>query len=93
MNDDSSVQHRAKVTTTLDPELLAAVDAYVQAHPGTDRSAVLDDALRLRRARELERAMEAQFDAPDGVDPEERGTWDGIRDAMATGWFRAPEGS
>ena len=36
---------------------------YVAAHPDLDRSAVIDQALRLWRASELERAMEAQFAA------------------------------
>jgi hypothetical protein len=74
-----SSRHRPKITATLDPDLLASVDAYVAAHPDQDRSAILDEALRLWRARELERAMEAQFTAPDGVDPTERHAWDALR--------------
>jgi Arc/MetJ-type ribon-helix-helix transcriptional regulator len=77
-------RRRPKITATLDPELLAAVDAYVAAHPATDRSAVLDEALRLWRVRQLERAMEAQFAAPDGVDPAERAAWDALRRAAVS---------
>jgi hypothetical protein len=76
-------RRRPKITATLDPDLLASVDAYVAAHPELDRSAVIDKALRLWRARELELAMEAQFTAPDGVDPTERQPWDHIRRAAA----------
>jgi hypothetical protein len=49
-------RHRPRITATLDPDLLAAVDAHVAAHPDLDPSAVLDQALRLWRADELERA-------------------------------------
>lgn len=80
-------RRRPKVTATLDPDLLAAVDAHVAAHPELDRSAVLDQALRLWQARELERAMQAQFAASDGVDPAERQAWDALRQAAASRQF------
>jgi hypothetical protein len=72
-------RRRPKVTTTLDPELLAAVDAHVAAHPELDRSSVFDAALRLWRARELELALEAQFARPDDVPPMERRAWEAVR--------------
>ncbi len=74
-------RRRPKVTATLDPDLLASVDAHVAAHPDLDRSAVIDAALRLWHARELELALAAQFAIPDGVDPVERQTWDQLRRA------------
>ena len=77
----SGYRRRPKITATLDPDLLASVDAYVADHPDLDRSAVIDQALRLWRAREMERAMAAQFAAPDGVDPTERHGWDQLRRA------------
>jgi Arc/MetJ-type ribon-helix-helix transcriptional regulator len=77
-------RRRPKVTATLDPELLDAVDAHIAAHPELDRSAVLDDALRLWRARELERAMERQFAEPDGVPADERAAWNGLRRAASS---------
>ena len=82
-------RRRPKITATLDPDLLASVDAYVAAHPDLDRSAVIDEALRLWRARELELAMEAQFAAPDGVDPTERQAWDRLRRAAAVRQLRS----
>lgn len=84
-------RRRPKVTATLDPDLLAAVDAYLVTYPGLDRSAVLDDALRLWRAREMERAMEAQFAASDGLPAEERLGWETLRrDAVARHMLPAP---
>jgi hypothetical protein len=85
------VRRRPKITATLDPDLLAAVDAYVAEHPEMDRSAVIDEALRLWRARELERAMEAQFAEPDGVEPAERHAWDAIRRAAARRRLGTPD--
>ena len=76
-------RRRPKITTTLDPDLLAIVDAHIAAHPDLDRSAILDQALRLWRAHELERALEAQFAEPDGVEPAERAGWDRLRRAAA----------
>jgi Arc/MetJ-type ribon-helix-helix transcriptional regulator len=76
-------RRRPKVTATLDPGLLASVDAYVAAHPDLDRSAVIDAALRLWHARELELALAAQFATPDGVDSAERQAWDQLRRAAA----------
>ena len=81
MSPAAGSRRRPKITATLDPDLLASVDAYVAAHPHVDRSAVIDDALRLWRTRELELAMEAQFAATDGIDPTERQAWDQLRRA------------
>ena len=89
MSPAASSRRRPKVTATLDPDLLASVDAYVAAHPDLDRSAVIDDALRLWRARELELAMEAQFAASDDVDPTERRAWDQLRRAANVEQFAA----
>jgi hypothetical protein len=83
-------RRRPKITATLDPDLLASVDAYVADHPHLDRSAIIDDALRLWRARELERAMAAQFAVPDGVDPTERQAWDQLGRAALVRQLGAP---
>jgi hypothetical protein len=53
-----------KLSITVAPDLLRAVDNFVAEHPGWDRSKVLDDALTLWYAREQERAMEAQYVIP-----------------------------
>jgi Arc/MetJ-type ribon-helix-helix transcriptional regulator len=81
-------RRRVKVGATLDPELVAAVDAHVAAHPGLDRSAVIDEALRLWQEREQGIAMQRQIreDAKHYDDPE-RVAWRQIRDAAAARTF------
>ena len=77
-------RRRVRVSATLDPQLVRAVDAYVAAHEGLDRSAVLDEALRLWYARQQEEAIAAQY-APAGPDDEppadEWATWKAIQAA------------
>ena len=77
-------RHRTKIGATIDPQLAAVVDAYIAAHPGTDRSGVIDEALRLWYARQQALAMAAQFRAPASA-PEatERQAWKAIRTAAA----------
>jgi Arc/MetJ-type ribon-helix-helix transcriptional regulator len=58
-----SEPHRVRVSATLDPFLAQAVDAYVAAHAGLDRSAVINEALRLWYAQQQEEAMAAQYAA------------------------------
>ena len=91
MRIDSGARRRARITATVDPDLLAAVDGYVASHPGVDRSGIIDDALRLWRAREIEQALEAQFAAPDGVGPGERAAWDAVRRTAATRQMSRPQ--
>jgi hypothetical protein len=79
---DVTQRHRVKISATVDPELLAGVDAYIRDHPDRDRSKVIDEALWLWFAREQERAMEEQFDGPDAPE-EEMHAWRAIRDEAA----------
>lgn len=81
-------RRRAKLSVTVDPELLGAVDAFVAAHPGLDRSKVMDEALALWYAREQERAMEEQFGAPDVATRAEHEAWQRIQRAAARRVFR-----
>ncbi len=84
MSAMNALRRRVKVGTTLDPELVGAVDAYIAAHPGTDRSEVLDAALRLWCERQQELAMERQFSAPPSKqEVAERSAWRRIRTAAA----------
>jgi len=77
-------QRRTKFGATIDPKLAAAVDAYIQAHPGTDRSAVIDEALRLWCERQQSLALAAQFTAPvPAAEEAERQAWRAIRGAAA----------
>jgi len=85
-------RQRARLSTTVDPELLDAVDRFVAAHEEANRSQVIDEALRLWAARERERAIEAQFAAPRSAqeqEQEEHAAWKHLRRAAATRLFRA----
>ena len=78
--------HRAKLSATIEADLLEQVDRYVADRPGTSRSAVIDEALRLWTARERERAMEEQYadTAPlSEEDAAEHAAWRRIRNAAA----------
>lgn len=75
---------RAKISVTVDPALLKAVDAYAAAHDGLDRSKVIDLALMRWYAEQQEEAIAAQHRAP--VDEElgrELEDWRAIRRAAA----------
>ena len=73
---------RAKISITVDPALLKAVDAHVAAHPGLDRSKVIDAAL-LRWYGDLqEEAIAAQHRQPLDADGQrEMDDWRAIRRA------------
>ncbi|MFN8525762.1 MAG: hypothetical protein U0821_21900 [Chloroflexota bacterium] len=69
---------RARISSTIDPVLLRAVDEYVSEHVGVARSTVIDDALRLWRDRLQDEAEAAQY--LDEMDP-------GVREAYES-WRR-----
>ena len=88
MSDSMSVnRRRVKIGATLDPDLVAAVDAHVADTPGTDRSAVLDEALRLWQQRHQELAMERQLREDAASYGTEREAWRRIRRAAAVRRF------
>ena len=72
---------RPKVSVTLNPELLGAVDAFVQSHPGQDRSKVIDQALHHWYARLQEIAMETQYGEQSKSELREHNAWRSIRRA------------
>ena len=76
----SSGRQRVRVSATLDPDLAQAIDAYVAAHAGLNRSAVINEALRLWYAGQQEAAMAAQY-AADAERPPEDGwaAWKSIQ--------------
>jgi hypothetical protein len=89
MSRGTQERRRAKFSATVDAELLAAVDQYVQEHDDISRSMVIDEALRLWTARERERAIEEQLLAPQSPQEiEERAAWREIRRAAADRLFR-----
>jgi hypothetical protein len=82
---------RAKVSTTVDAVLLEEVDRFVAGRPGTSRSAVVDEALRLWTARERERAIEALYTdllPLSAEDAAEWRSWRAIQRASAARLFR-----
>ena len=77
-------RRRVRVSATLDPQLAQAIDAYVAAHVGADRSAVINDALRLWYARQQEEAMAAQYAADAERPPDDEwAAWQAIRRAAS----------
>jgi metal-responsive CopG/Arc/MetJ family transcriptional regulator len=75
---------RVKVSVTLDPGLLEAVDGFVQDHPGQDRSKVIDQALQQWYARQQDIAMEAQYAQSDEAIASEQTAWRAVRRAAVT---------
>ena len=84
INATISRMSRIKVSVTLDPELLGAVDGFVQSHPGQDRSKVIDQALHQWYTQQQDTAMEAQYARAEGdVIGPERKAWRAIRRSAA----------
>jgi metal-responsive CopG/Arc/MetJ family transcriptional regulator len=77
-------QRRVKISLTIDPVLLQAVDEFVAEHPTVNRSRVIEDALRLWQSRQLEQALEAQYAEPlTDEQVREMAAWRHIRRAAA----------
>jgi hypothetical protein len=73
---------RGKISISVDATLLRFADAYVAAHPGLDRSKVIDAALRQWCGRVQDAAMAAQYAEPiDDVTASELSDWRPIRNA------------
>lgn len=82
-------KRRTKLNIVVDSAVLAAVDQYVQEHGAANRSTIIDEALRLWLARERERAIEAQFAAPQSAEElAELESWRAMRDTAAQRLFR-----
>lgn len=75
---------RAKISVTIDPALLKAVDAHVAAHPGLDRSKVIDAALLRWYGERQDEAIAAQHREPlDEATQREMDDWRAIRRTAA----------
>lgn len=88
MPQQRGLGRRVKISATVDPNLIQAVDAYA-AQTGRDRSSVIDEALALWYARQQEAAMEAQYAAAEDEQPpaEEWSAWRAIQHASAERLF------
>ncbi|MBI2863490.1 MAG: hypothetical protein HYX94_02890 [Chloroflexi bacterium] len=76
-------RNKPRITITVDPDVLEEVDAYIKEHEGTDRSKVMDEALRCWYARLLHDALVRQHSAPKSPEEmEERAAWKRIRAAQ-----------
>jgi Arc/MetJ-type ribon-helix-helix transcriptional regulator len=85
MPEGTTERYRVKISATLDPDLLQAVDRFVRESPHYSRSRVIEDALQLWRKQQLERQMEAQYTPrPSDAEPDEWEDWRHIRRAAAT---------
>ncbi len=74
---------RRRITVTVAPAMLEEVDSYVREHEGTDRSQVVDEALRCWYARLIHEALVKQHSAPKSPEElEERAAWRRIRAAQ-----------
>src|ERR1700736_5931588 len=83
MKSRTAGPRRVKVSVTVDPALLEAVDLYVQRHDDLDRSKVMDAALEQWYATRQDEAMAEQFAAqPKRLGPELRG-WRTVRRTAA----------
>jgi hypothetical protein len=81
-------RHRVKISATLDPDLVASVDAYVREHPESNRGKVLDEALMLWLAQEQDRAMAEQYAAEDEIPEDELRQWHAVLAANAQALLR-----
>jgi hypothetical protein len=77
-----SSRRRAKVSVTVDPALLKAVDRYVERHADTDRSKVMESALQSWYGARQEEAMIEQFSESD-LEKDDQRSWQRIRRAAA----------
>lgn len=73
------MEGKKRVTISLDPALLAAVDQSIDRSAGSSRSAVIEEALRewskARRFEQLEREIEAYYRSLSVAEREEDRQW------------------
>jgi hypothetical protein len=82
---------KPRVTVTVDPDALSAVDRFVEEHreTGADRSGVFDEALRLWRREQRRLALIEQYSGPQSEEElAEVADWARIRDAAAVDFIR-----
>jgi hypothetical protein len=82
-------RRRAKVSITVDPALLNAVDRYVQRHADMDRSKVMESALQSWYRVRQDEAMVDQFSAGEPPESELR-RWQQIRRAAVRKKLKPP---
>ena len=82
------MSRRVKISATVDPNLLEAVDAFLSTHSDFDRSKVIDEALRLWYAKKQQAAMKEQFASlRSPEEQEELKAWRDVQQASARRLF------
>jgi hypothetical protein len=90
MANSEGGRRRAKISITVDPALLNAVDRYVQRHADMDRSKVMESALQNWYRVRQDEAMIEQFSEPELTDESELRDWRRIRRAAVTRKLKRP---
>ena len=83
-------RRRAKVSITVDPALLHAVDRYVRRHVDMDRSKVMESALQNWYRVRQDEAMIEQFSGQDPLEESEWQDWQHIRRAAVSRKLKRP---
>ncbi len=83
-------RRRAKVSITVDPALLNAVDRYVQRHADMDRSKVMESALQNWYRVRQDEAMIEQFSAAEPLEEIEHEAWRKIRRSAISRKLKRP---
>lgn len=83
-------RRRAKVSITVDPALLNAVDRYVQRHADMDRSKVMESALQSWYRVRQDEAMIEQFSVTEPLEAIEHAAWRQIRRAAVSRKLKRP---
>ena len=83
-------RRRAKISVTLDPALLNAVDLYVQTRADLDRSKVMEAALQHWYRTRQDEAMIEQFSGPEAIETSEQRSWRRIRRAAVSRKLKRP---
>lgn len=82
-------KRRTTLNIAVDSALLAAVAQYTKEYGAANRNIVIEEALHLWLAREHERAIEAQFPAPQSAEETaEIESWWAMRNTAAQRLFR-----
>ncbi len=82
---------KPRVTVTVDPDLLSAIDRYIDEHQetGINRSAVVNEALRLWFREQRRQALVEQYSAPRSEEElAEAADWANIRAAAFASFAR-----
>ena len=66
---------RARITISLSPDLLAAVDSYIRGHPGLSRSAVCTKAITAWLQADQETLIERYYNDQSPSDRQEDDQW------------------